>query len=77
MFTAHQLCAKVEKVIKNGGIQRVIETTPYEKKGLLRLTEIDNDLIKYREALRNGKLLTERGDIIAYFTSNEFIEKVQ
>jgi ABC-type lipoprotein export system ATPase subunit len=46
-------------VIKNGGIQKVIETTPDEKKGLIRLTEIDNDLIKYREALRNGELLDD------------------
>ncbi len=46
-------------VIKNGGIQKVIETTPDEKKGLLRLTEIDNDLMKYREVLRNGRILND------------------
>ncbi len=46
-------------VIKNGGIQKVIETTPNEKEGLLRLTEIDNALLKYREALRNGQLLDD------------------
>jgi ABC-type lipoprotein export system ATPase subunit len=48
-------------VVKNGGIQKVISTTSNEKKGLLRLTEIDNILMKYRESLRNGQLL-EIGD---------------
>ncbi|PWR70218.1 ATP-binding cassette domain-containing protein [Methanospirillum stamsii] len=48
-------------VVKNGGIQKVITTTSNEKKGLLRLTEIDNILMKYRESLRNGQLL-EIGD---------------
>jgi ABC-type lipoprotein export system ATPase subunit len=48
-------------VVKNGGIQKVIKTTSNEKKGLLRLTEIDILLMKYRESLRNGQLL-EIGD---------------
>lgn len=46
-------------VIKNGGIKNVIETTPNEKKCLIRLTEIDNVLMKYREVLRNGERLDD------------------
>ncbi|WP_449241144.1 ATP-binding cassette domain-containing protein [Desulfoscipio gibsoniae] len=46
-------------VIKNGGIRNVIGTTSNEKKCLIRLTEIDNVLLRYREMLRNGEMLED------------------
>lgn len=46
-------------VFKNGGIHKIIKTTQGEKNSLIHLTEIDNNFIKYREALRNGKVLNE------------------
>jgi len=44
-------------VIKNGGIHKVIETSPEEKARLKYLEELDKSFLKYRELLRNGEML--------------------
>lgn len=44
-------------VIRNGGIQNVIETTENEKVRLEELTKIDHVMTQYRERLRKGELL--------------------
>ncbi|KJF26958.1 ATP-binding cassette domain-containing protein [Clostridium aceticum] len=44
-------------VIKNGGIQKVIETSEVEKSNLKKLEEIDKTLLNYREMLRKGYIL--------------------
>lgn len=44
-------------VIKNGGIQHIIETTQKEKKTLAQLIEMDAVFSEYRLRLRNGDLL--------------------
>jgi hypothetical protein len=45
--------------MKNGRIEKVIKTTPFEKQTLSRLTEIDEFIEKKRKALRNGDFLRE------------------
>ncbi|HEY9575113.1 MAG TPA: ATP-binding cassette domain-containing protein [Lachnospiraceae bacterium] len=42
-------------VIKNGGISKILETTPKEKEKLLKLEEMDKILQNMRQALRNGQ----------------------
>jgi ABC-type lipoprotein export system ATPase subunit len=44
-------------VTKNGGIRKVVETTPSEKECLNQLTEIDIVLTKYKDALRDGRTI--------------------
>lgn len=44
-------------VIKNGGIHKVIDTSPEEKARLKYLEELDKSFLKYRELLRNGGIL--------------------
>ncbi|WP_101772462.1 ATP-binding cassette domain-containing protein [Peptostreptococcus faecalis] len=44
-------------VIENGGISKVINTTPEEKKKLIELEEIDKIIQKMRYDLRRGKTL--------------------
>lgn len=44
-------------VIKNGGIDKIIETTDTEKQRLKELTELDNIMMRCRERLRTGELL--------------------
>jgi ABC-type lipoprotein export system ATPase subunit len=46
-------------VIKNGGISRVIETTPAERKNLVRLEQIDRQMAVIRELLRKGECINE------------------
>jgi hypothetical protein len=44
-------------VIKNGGIQKIIQTTESEKQNLSILEELDMKILKYRNKLRNGELI--------------------
>ena len=44
-------------VIKNGGIAKVIETSPQEQQNLASLEAMDRKLSQIREALRNGQLI--------------------
>ncbi|QDR80604.1 ATP-binding cassette domain-containing protein [Sporomusa termitida] len=46
-------------VIKNGGINQIIETTPAERKNLIRLEQIDRQLAGIRELLRQGELIND------------------
>ena len=45
-------------VIRNGGIDKVIETSPQEKKLLGKLEKMDNLIQGFRAGLRSGKQLT-------------------
>ncbi|SHI19264.1 ABC-type lipoprotein export system, ATPase component [Sporobacter termitidis DSM 10068] len=45
-------------VIKNGGIFKVIETTPEEKRVLADIEKIDDTLLKLRTQLRSGARIT-------------------
>lgn len=45
-------------IIKNGGIDSIIETTDEEKKVLERLIELDKTIYNMREKLRDGKSLS-------------------
>lgn len=51
------LMADQRIVIKNGGIQAVIQTTPQEKNLLTRLEEADKKLQQLRTKLRSGEVL--------------------
>ncbi|OQY38480.1 MAG: ABC transporter [Candidatus Cloacimonetes bacterium 4572_65] len=51
------LMADKRIVIKNGGISKVIETTPKEREILTTLEELDKTLLSYRSKLRNGDKL--------------------
>lgn len=42
-------------VIKNGGIEKIIETTEAEKKSLVKLEEIDRIIQGFRDQLRKGE----------------------
>ena len=44
-------------VVKNGGINQVIETSEIERKHLERIIKLDEILIGYRELIRNGEIL--------------------
>ncbi len=44
-------------IIKNGGINKVIDTSPEEKARLKYLEELDQSVLRYRELLRNGEML--------------------
>ncbi len=46
-------------VIKNGGINKIIETTAEEREILTTLEEMDRRLLAYRTKLRNGEILEE------------------
>lgn len=46
-------------VIKNGGINKIIETTQKEREILSTLEEMDKTLLSFRTSLRNGEILTE------------------
>ncbi|OPX83494.1 MAG: hypothetical protein A4E53_04579 [Pelotomaculum sp. PtaB.Bin104] len=46
-------------VIKNGGIDKVIETSGAERKSLAAIEKIDNTLQALRNRLRTGELITE------------------
>ncbi len=45
--------------IKNGGINKIIDTTPKEREILTVLEEMDRTLLSYRTKLRNGEKLNE------------------
>jgi ABC-type lipoprotein export system ATPase subunit len=53
------LSAHKRIIIKNGGIDKVLETSPEERKSLERIAGIDNTLQRLRSSLRAGELLTE------------------
>jgi ABC-type lipoprotein export system ATPase subunit len=53
------LSAHKRIIIKNGGIDRVLETSAEERKSLERIAGIDNTLQRLRSSLRAGELLTE------------------
>lgn len=44
-------------VIRNGGVNKIIEVDEKEKRLLPKLQEIDNELMEYRNKLRNGETL--------------------
>lgn len=44
-------------IIKNGGINKVIDTSPEEKARLQYLEELDKSFLRYRGLLRNGEML--------------------
>ncbi len=44
-------------VIKNGGIARVIETTPAERDNLNKIERIDNKIMELRGFLRSGEII--------------------
>ena len=44
-------------VIKNGGIDKIIETTDREREILSDLEELDRTLLSFRSRLRNGEIL--------------------
>lgn len=46
-------------VIKNGGIDKIIETTNEERKILTTLEEMDRKILGYRTKLRNGEIITK------------------
>jgi ABC-type lipoprotein export system ATPase subunit len=52
------LSAEKRIVIQNGGILKVIETSPEEKKVLLKIEELDNVLFQVRNRLRAGEMIT-------------------
>ncbi len=51
------LIADKRIVIKNGGIDKIIETSEEEKELLIELEKIDNFIHKMRSSLREGKQL--------------------
>ncbi|MDD4767239.1 MAG: ATP-binding cassette domain-containing protein [Desulfotomaculaceae bacterium] len=53
------LMADKRIVIKNGGIDRVIETSDTERKSLAAIEKIDNTLQMFRNRLRTGEIITE------------------
>ena len=53
------LIADKRIIIKNGGISKIIKTSPEEKKILSKLEEMDNIIQKMRTDLRNGEILTD------------------
>ncbi len=53
------LSADKRIVIKNGGIYKVIEITPEERASLEAIERLDNTLLRLRNSLRNGELITE------------------
>ena len=46
-------------VIKNGGISKILETTPKEKEQLKKLEEIDKLIQDMRQALRTGQTISD------------------
>ncbi|MBC3797883.1 ATP-binding cassette domain-containing protein [Acetobacterium tundrae] len=53
------LSANKRIVIKNGGIYKIIETSAVEKQSLDGIEKFDNVLLKLRNTLRQGDLITE------------------
>lgn len=45
-------------IIKNGGIHKIIDTSEEEKQSLEVIEKLDNELLKLRNHLRNGELIT-------------------
>ncbi|WP_303871030.1 ATP-binding cassette domain-containing protein [Acetobacterium wieringae] len=46
-------------IIKNGGIDRIIETSTEERQSLVLIEKLDNQLLKLRNHLRSGDLITK------------------
>jgi Ni2+-binding GTPase involved in maturation of urease and hydrogenase len=55
------LMAERRLVIRNGGILKVITTTPKEKENLEKLEALDNRLLALRTRLRSGELIEDAG----------------
>jgi len=55
------LMAERRLVIRNGGILKVIATTPKEKENLEKLEALDNRLLALRTRLRSGELIEDAG----------------
>jgi glycosyltransferase involved in cell wall biosynthesis len=55
------LMAERRLVIRNGGILKVIATTPKEKENLEKLEALDNRLLALRHRLRSGELIEDAG----------------
>ena len=53
------LIADKRIIIKNGGISKIIKSSPEDKKILSKLEEMDNIIQKMRTDLRNGEILTD------------------
>jgi len=51
------LIADKRIIIKNGGISKIITTSPEEKKILKKLDEMDDIIQKMRSDLRKGEIL--------------------
>lgn len=45
-------------IIKNGGIHKIIETSAEEQQSLVLIEKLDNELLKLRNHLRSGDLIT-------------------
>jgi len=56
-------------VIKNGGIAKIVETTKNEKINLTYLTELDSQLLRLRDRLRNDETIDF--DAKEYFKNQE------
>jgi len=53
------LSADKRIVIKNGGIYKIIVTSEAEKRNLAAIEKFDSTLLKLRNSLRTGELITE------------------
>jgi hypothetical protein len=52
------LMAEKRLVIKNGGVHKIIETTPEERESLTKIEMLDNTLQSIRNKLRIGDRIT-------------------
>jgi len=52
------LIADKRIIIKNGGIDKVIETSDEERESLVAIEKLDNTLQRLRNCLRSGELIT-------------------
>lgn len=59
------LMGNMRLVIKNGGISKIIETSPLEKENLEAIQQFDEKLLQLRNFLRNGELIDF--DLYKYF----------
>jgi len=57
------LGADMRIVIKNGGISKILETTPQEKQSLIELEKIDHLLYNTRKELRAGGQINDLGTL--------------
>lgn len=50
--------AKKRLVIKNGGVHKIIETTPEERESLAQIERLDTIIQSIRNCLRSGERIT-------------------